>query len=160
MISLAGKEIPNHGLVTTQDIGIDPTGTNLTAALSCSTTSDMCCSDNPFRTNPAGNRASGNGSWLYPHEPYHPYIVRQIDRPEYTYGIRRNGNAVYLFRNRLTQNRMSITDGIWRCVIPDSSGAERTKYIGIYSNETISGKYYNMIFLVLHVHKSNLHHRT
>ena len=30
VISLRGKVIPNHGLVTTEDIGIDPTGTNLT----------------------------------------------------------------------------------------------------------------------------------
>ena len=142
MISLGGREIPNHGLVTTQDIGVDPTGTNLTAGLSCSTTNDMCCSDLDEETYDTigGAARSGNGSWLYPNKRFFKYVSRQYDKPNNIYGIKRHGNAVYMFRNHLNRIELSHEDGIWRCIIPDARGTEQTKFIGVYSNETSNGK--------------------
>ena len=140
MISLGDRVIPNHGLVTVQDIGVDPTGTNLAVGLSCSTTSDTCCSDFPHSADPNSvlkDHQSGNGSWLYPSTRF--YVPRQVDRPDYIFGISRSENAVYVFRNR-DENQLFVIDGIWRCVIPDSRGREQTKYIGVYSNEFSNGK--------------------
>ena len=142
MFSLRGREIPNHGLVTTQDIGVDSTGMNLAVGLCCNTTSNMCCSDlttlgsNVSQRN--GKYPSGSGSWLYAHIAMFPYITPQQHVPYSTYGVKRNGRAVYVFRNR-DGTGLSGVDGIWRCVIPDSSGIERTKYIGVYSSETNNG---------------------
>ena len=127
--------IPNHGLVTTEDIGVDPNGTNLTVGLKCNTTYSGCCSDFTTITGSTrnGNSPSGSGSWLYAHG-HTFYVPRQTDRPNYITGISRSGRAVYVFRNRESDNnRLYLFNGIWRCVIPDSSGTEQTKYIGIYS---------------------------
>ena len=138
-ISLGYRVIPNHGLVSTEDIGVDPNGTNLAVGLSCSTTYDRCCSDlPPSRLNifTAGGRyPSGNGSWLYPHTVTDSYVPRQTDRPNFISGITRSGRAVYVFRNSADNNRLDVINGIWRCVIPDSSGREQTKYVGVYSNQ-------------------------
>ena len=128
--------------MTTQDIGVDPTGTALAVGLCCNTTSNMCCSDlTTLGSNVSqrgGKYPSGSGSWLYAHNPTFPYITPQQHMPDFTYGVKRNGNAVYVFRNR-DGTGLSGVDGIWRCVIPDSSGIERTKYIGVYSSETSNG---------------------
>ena len=126
--------------MTTQDIGVDPTGANLSVGLSCNTTYDRCCSD--FTSNSStqgGIQASGKGSWLYAYNTQYPFVHRQEDSPDFTYGIKRNGNAVYLFRNRGAMSGLSGVDGIWRCVIPDRNGNMQTKYIGVYSNETNNG---------------------
>ena len=137
VISLRGREIPNHGLVTKEDIGVDPIGTHLEVGLSCSTTYDMCCSD--FNDTAGGGQSpSGVGSWLYAHIA--EYVYHKEDRPaKFVFQIKRNGSAVYLLHNHMDQSMLSRADGIWRCIIPDSSGRERTKYIGIYSNETRNG---------------------
>ena len=141
-INLRGREIPNHGLVTTQDIGVDPTGTALAVGLCCNTTSNMCCSDlMTLASNVSqgdGKYRSGSGSWLFAHNARFPYVSPQEHRPDFTYGVKRNGRAVYVFRNR-DGTGLSGVDGIWQCVIPDSSGIERTKYIGVYSSETNNG---------------------
>ena len=141
VISLGDRVIPNHGLVTTQDIGVDLTGTNLTVGLKCNTTYSGCCSDFTTLTGNGQSRAqdgrnpSGNGSWLYPHVVATLYAPRQTDQPNFISGITRYGSAVYVFRNRESDNnRLYVTNGIWRCVIPDSGGREQTKYIGIYSS--------------------------
>ena len=144
MISLRGREIPNHGLVSTQDIGVDSTGMNLQVGLCCNTTSNMCCSDlttlasNESQIN--GKYPSGSGSWLFAHNPTFPYVTHQyhIRDRMHTYGVKRSGRAVYVFRNR-DGTELSSVDGIWRCVIPDSNGREQTKWIGVYSNETNNG---------------------
>ena len=137
MVSLRGWEIPNHGLVATEDIGVDPYGRHLEVGLSCSTTYDMCCFD--FNdTEIDGQRPSGLGSWLYAHTSH--YVYRQEDRTQnYLFGIKRSGNAVYLVRNHYNQTRISVSNGIWRCVIPDVNGTEQTKYIGVYSSGTNNG---------------------
>ena len=85
----------------------------------------------------AGIKASGRGSWLYAYNTQYPFVRRQEDGPEFTYGIKQNGNAVYLFRSRgdSEMSGLSGVDGIWRCVIPDRNGNVQTKYIGVYSNE-------------------------
>ena len=132
--------IPTHGLVTTEDIGVDPNGINLTVGLSCSTTYDGCCSDLPpplLNDDTLNGRSpSGNGSWLYPHTVTAIYVPRQTDQPNYVSGITRSGSAVYVFRNsESNNNRHHLVNGIWRCMIPDSSGREQTKYIGVYSNQ-------------------------
>ena len=140
MISLGDRVIPNHGLVTTEDIGIDSTGRNLTVGLKCSTTYSGCCSDftgmtGNSQTNAQDGRSpSGSGSWLHAHGNTF-YVPRQADKPNFISGITRNGRAVYVFRNSESDNnRLYLINGIWRCVIPDSSGTEQTKYIGIYSS--------------------------
>ena len=121
--------------------GQDPTGANLAVGLSCNTTYDRCCSDftSMNRNTKAGIQASGRGSWLYAHNTQYPFVSRQEDRPDFTYGIKRYGNAVYLFRNHGGMSGLSGVDGIWRCVIPDRNGNMQTKYIGVYSNETNNG---------------------
>ena len=137
MISLRGRVFPNHGLVTAQDIGVDSTGTNLAVGLKCNTTFSGCCSDFTTGLNDfvrAGGDPTGNGSWLNAHVTLHPYFSRQVDAPGHTFGITRNGNAVYVFRNKMSAP--AAADGIWRCVIPDSSGTEQTKYIGVYSSSS------------------------
>ena len=144
MISLRDREIPNHGLVTTQDIGVDSTGMNLVVGLCCNTTSNMCCSDlttlntNEFQRN--GKCPSGSGSWLYAHNPSFPYVPHQYHTRDrmFTCGVKRSGRAVYVFRNH-DGTELSIFDGIWRCVIPDSNGRKQTKWFGVYSNETNNG---------------------
>ena len=144
MFSLRGREIPNHGLVITQNIGVDSTGMNLEVGLCCITTSNMCCSDlttlasNVSQRN--GKCPSGSGSWLYAHNAGFPYVPHQYhNRNEmFTYGVKRSGKAVYVFRNH-DGTALSSVDGIWRCVIPDSNGREQTKWIGVYSNETNNG---------------------
>ena len=135
VISLGDRVIPNHGLVTTQDIGVDPTGTNLAEGLKCSTTfSNGCCSDSTSTGSTRdGSSPSGSGSWLHAHGNTF-YVPRQVDQRTFISGITRNGRAVYVFRNRESDNnRLYLINGIWRCVIPDSSGTEQTKYIGVYS---------------------------
>ena len=142
-IALRGRVIPNHGLVTIQEIGVDSNGTNFTVGLSCSTTYDSCCSDYTGAQLTArarnGHSPSGVGSWLYPQlKRNNKYITRQVDQPLYIFGIRRisNENAVYLFRNNHNHVPSRVI-GIWQCVILDSNGREQSKYIGIY-NETNS----------------------
>ena len=133
--------------MTTQDIGVDSTGMNLAVGLCCNTTSNMCCSDlttlasNESQIN--GKYPSGSGSWLYAHNPTFPYVTHQyyiynIRNRMFTYGVKRSGRAVYVFRNH-NGTELSSVDGIWRCVIPDSNGREHTKWIGVYSNETNNG---------------------
>ena len=143
-IHLRDRDIPNHGLVTTQDIGVDSTGTILAVGLCCSTTFNMCCSDlTTLASNHSqrdGSLPSGSGSWLFAHNPTFPYVTplkHNLERM-FTYGVQRSGRAVYVFRKR-DGTSLSSVDGIWRCVIPDSSGIEQTKYIGVYSNETNNG---------------------
>ena len=141
IVSLRGREIPNHGLVTTQDIGFDPNGTHPEVGLSCSTIYAMCCSAYPVSPENGGRRPSGVGSWIYAHYYYTPYVLPQAAAIHYSYkfGIRRIGRAVRVFRNSNSQHLLSVADGIWRCVIPDSSGREQIRYIGVYSNETNNG---------------------
>ena len=133
-----------------QDIGVNPLNEdNLAVGLSCNTTYDGCCSDSAGVNNRQiiairkGIQPSGIGSWLYPSIPLYPYVRRQVDGPGHNYGIRRQESAVYLFRNREETysgaSALSVHDGIWRCVIPDSRGQKQTKYIGIYSNRTNKG---------------------
>ena len=144
MFSLRGRELPNHGLVTTQDIGVDSTGMNLQVGLCCNTTSNMCCSalmtlaSNHSQRN--GKYPSGSGSWLFAHSTTLSYVTHQYHTRDrmFTYGVKRSGRAVYVFRNR-DGTELSNVDGIWRCVIPDSNGREQTRWIGVYSNETNNG---------------------
>ena len=126
-ISLGDREFPNHGLVTSQDIGVDKSGMRLDEGLNCSTTYDRCCT---------GTSTTRTASW------HHAHVTTpvQLSNPSrtigfYAFGMKRTGQAVYLFRNKVLPNPTS-TNGIWRCTIPDQNGVQQTKYIGIYASGT------------------------
>ena len=113
--------------MTAQDIGVDPTGMKLDEGLKCSTTYVECCTGT-FNTRTA--------SW------HHAHVTTpvQLSSPSrttgfYAFGMKRTGQAVYLFRNKMLSTP-TLTDGIWRCTIPDQNGVQQTKYIGIYTRGT------------------------
>ena len=118
MISLRGRVIHNHGLVTTEDVGVDSTRTNLAIGLLCNTTYEECCTSN--------NAAS----WYPGH-----YTGRVETSDRLAFGMSKTEQSVNLFRNRVLPNP-TVTDGIWRCTIPDQNGDQQTKYIGIYARGT------------------------
>ena len=119
MISLRGRVIHNHGLVTTQDIGVDPTRTNLAIGLLCNTTYEECCTSNDA------------ASWYHGHYTGMVEISNRL-----AFGMSKTEQSLNLFRNRALTTNPSATDGIWRCTIPDQNGVQQTKYIGIYANGT------------------------
>ena len=110
--------IPNHGLVTTQDIGIDNTRTNLAIALLCNTTYEECCTSNDA------------ASWYYGHFTGRVEISGRLG-----FGMSKTKQSLNFFRNR-AHSPATATDGIWRCIIPDQNGDQQTKYIGIYASGT------------------------
>ena len=118
MISLRGRVIPNHGLVTTQDVGVDSSRTNLAIGLLCNTTYEGCCTSN--------NAAS----WYYGH---FTGMVETSGR--LAFGMSKTSQSLNLFRNR-DLSLPTQTNGIWRCTIPDQNGDQQTKYIGIYARGT------------------------
>ena len=122
VISLGDRVIPNHGLVTTEDIGLDPEGQNLTVGLSCNTIYAQCCTGTSSMTRTA--------SWHYAH--FSGNIPLSSTSDTFSFNMNRTRQAVYLFRNR-NLNDPTVTNGIWRCTIPDSNGVQQTKYIGIYT---------------------------
>ena len=127
-ISLGDREFPNHGLVTTEDIGVDKSGMRLEEGLNCSTNNEQCCTGTSTMTTTA--------SWHHGHTTI-PVQLSNSSRTTgfYAFGMKRTGQAVYLFRNR-AHSSPTVTDGIWRCTIPDQNGVQQTKYIGIYANGT------------------------
>ena len=126
VISLGGRVIPNHGLVTTEDIGLDPEGQNLTVGLSCNTSYEECCT---------GSESSMTASWHLAH--FSGSIPLSSTSDTFSFNMNRTRQAVYLFRNRnLNQFTYAQTNGIWRCTIPDRNGSMQTKYIGIYTRGT------------------------
>ena len=115
---------PNHGLVTTEDIGLDHKGVNLVVGLSCNTTYVQCCTGSSSMTRTA--------SWHYAH--YTASVDLSSTITTHSFEMKRTGQAVYLFRNRnLNQFTYAQINGIWRCTIPDRNGDMQTKYIGIYT---------------------------
>ena len=125
-ISLGDRELPNHGLVTAQDIGVDKSGMRLEEGLKCSTTYVECCTGT-FNTRTA--------SWHHGHVTTPVQLSNSSIANPFAFGMRRIGQAVYLFRNKMLSTP-TATDGIWRCTIPDQNGDQQTKYIGIYANGT------------------------
>ena len=125
-ISLGDRELRNHGLVTTEDIGVDNSGMRLEEGLNCNTTYVQCCT---------GTSNTRTASWHHGHITIPVRLsVPSIANP-FAFGMKRTGQAVYLFRNRVLPTP-TVTDGIWRCTIPDQNGDQQTKYIGIYANGT------------------------
>ena len=114
--------IPNHGLVSNEDIGLDHTGSDLTVGLKCNTTYVQCCTGSSSMTRTA--------SWHYAHST--AGVVLSSSATTNSFEMRRTGQAVYLFRNHIL-NDPTVTNGIWRCTIPDRNGDTQTKYIGIYT---------------------------
>ena len=127
MISLRGRVIPNHGLVTTQDIVVDRSGMRLEEGLKCSTTYEQCCTDTSTMTTTA--------SWHHGHTTFSVQLSDPSNNAPFAFGMRRSGQAVYLFRNKVL-TIPTATNGIWRCTIPDQNGDQQTKYIGIYASGT------------------------
>ena len=121
VISLGDSVIPNHGLVSNEDIGVDRTGSDLTVGLSCNTTYVQCCT---------GSESSMTASWHLAH--FSGSIPPSSTSDTFSFNMNRIGQAVYLFRNHIP-NDPTVTNGIWRCTIPDSNGDTQTKYIGIYT---------------------------
>ena len=101
----------NNSIVTRTDIGTD------SAALLCTTTYSPCCTGfgNPDTQwfFPNGSQVQNNGNLPY-------YRTRST-----------NPRSV-----RLNRNTQGTTTGIFRCDIPDASGALQSIYVGIYDSGT------------------------
>ena len=128
MVSLGDREFPNHGLVTTEDIGVDRSGMRLEEGLKCSTTYEQCCTGTSTMTTTA--------SWHHGHTASPVQLSNSAITDPFAFGMNRIGQAVYLFRNKVLTTNPTVTDGIWRCTIPDQNGDQQTKYIGIYASGT------------------------
>ena len=126
-ISLGDREFPNHGLVTAEDIGVDNSGMRLEEGLKCSTTYEQCCTGTSTMTTTA--------SWHHGHSTSPVQLSDPSNNDPFSFGMRRIGQALYLFRNKVLTNP-TVSDGIWQCIIPDQNGDQQTKYIGIYANGT------------------------
>ena len=95
--------VPNHGIVTREDIG-----TEASNAVQCRTTVADCCTDSDTNTGqwffPSGGMVSTSGNFY------------QEKGPQYVYLHRRN---------------MPGAEGIFRCEI-GVTGSEETYYVGVY----------------------------
>ena len=114
-LTLNNVQYTNNSVVTITDIG---TGS---AALICTTTYRACCfSGPPPGTHwyfPNGSRISNTNTLPY----YRSRIDGQISPP----------GSVLLHRNP-----EGTTTGIFRCEIPDASGAFQSLYVGIHTATT------------------------
>ena len=113
--------------MTTEDIGVDRLGMRLGEGLKCSTTYEQCCTGSSVTTLTA--------SWHHGHTASLVQLSDPSNNAPFAFGMRRTGQAVYLFRNKVLTNP-TVSNGIWRCTIPDQNGVQQTKYIGIYANGT------------------------
>jgi len=102
--------LTNNSIVTNTDIG---TGA---AALVCTTVYTPCCTS----ANPETQCYFPNGSQI----PNNPALTYQRTRGQ-------NPGRVILNRNS-----HSTTTGIFRCDLPDASGATDSLYVGIYDSGT------------------------
>ena len=109
--SLRNTTYQNNSLVNLEDIG-----EGLDAALLCVTDNTACCG----RAQVPGGGVLGN--WYYPNGTG---VVNMGDVWEF-YRLR-DQSVVYMNRRR------GGLDGIYRCVIPDTTGVDQTIYIGVYS---------------------------
>ena len=102
--------VPNHGIVTREDIG-----TSASNAVQCQTTVADCCTDSDTNT----------GDWFFPGGG-----MALTDISRNMYQVKRSGN-VQLRRN------IKGPEGIFRCDIIGSTGSEEireTYYVGVYSS--------------------------
>jgi len=109
-LSLNGMNLTNNSIVTNTDIG---TGA---AALVCTTVYTPCCTS----ANPETQCYFPNGSQI-PNNPALPYQRTRGQNP---------GRVI------LNRNSHSTTTGIFRCDLPDASGATDSLYVGIYDSGT------------------------
>ena len=108
---LNGQLYGNNSVVTVTDIG----SSFFMSALFCLTPSLECCSDSE-----TPNAASVTREWYLPNGRPVRYAGTVFSREQVS-------SAVSLYRYRST----SIS-GVFRCEIPDASGASQSIYIGIY----------------------------
>ena len=125
---LNGQLYPNNSVVTVTDIG-----TSIGLGLYCLTPSLECCSDSE-----TPNAASVTREWYLPDDrpvtsANSPFIRNQVS------------SAVSLYRDLFSST--TAPSGVYRCEIPDASGASQNIYVGIYPQG--DGEIYNCIVLEL-----------
>ena len=112
--SLRNITLKNNSCVTLEDIGEGDD------ALLCVTNLTTCCRP-PY----TGENGSAKGNWFFPNGTRVPSTGAQGD----------------FYRNRghmevALQHRRGGEDGIYHCVIPDSTNITQTIYIGVYTAGT------------------------
>ena len=118
---LNNTAIPEHGIVTLYNIGIDG------EALRCMTDNTQCCSI--FQTG-----VRGVGQWYFPNGT----AVPNPDALSRETGMTVRPADLSLYRTRsdrvvLLHHNFGGMNGIYRCEIPDASGVTQNLYIGIFT---------------------------
>ena len=103
------------------------------SALFCLTSSLECCSDSE-----TPNAASVTREWYLPDG-------RPVTSPNSPFIKSRVSSAVSLYRDVFSST--TAASGVYRCEIPDASGAGKNIYVGIYPQG--DGEIYNCIVFEL-----------
>ena len=115
-LQLSGQRYGNNSLVTLTAIGEGDT-----AALLCLTDRVECCD------------GGTGGDWYYPNGSLVPFGY-EIPMAS----IYRNRDASRVRLNR--RNNAQSPTGVYRCDVPDSSGADQSIYLGVVANANSAGK--------------------
>ena len=119
---LNNTAIPEHGIVTLDNIGIDG------AALRCVTDNTSCCSTS--QTQGVGRF----GQWYFPNGTAVPNPNALSDETGMT--VLPADLALYRTRDDrvvLLHHNFGGVNGMYRCEIPDASGVTQNLYIGIFT---------------------------
>ena len=111
--SLNGTTYQNNSLVNLEDIG---GGDN--DALLCITNFTSCC-----RSSNTSENESATGNWFFPNGTRVAGTTHQWD-----FHRTRDQMAILMHRKR------GGVDGIYHCIIPDSTSVTQTIYIGVYTS--------------------------
>jgi len=111
-LSLNGKNILDHGIVTIDDIG----NTNFDSLL-CTTDLEVCCDNERL------------GNWHYPN---YNLVRSQRDSSNHNFFVSRGTNVLRLHR----KPRPVSEEGIFRCEVPDSASypSNEVVMVGIYGH--------------------------
>ena len=116
-VSLSGTIYQNNSLVTLEDIGENDT------ALLCETNFTACC-----RQPETGETWFVSGNWFFPNKTRVPnVVVNETIALMWDFYRDRDQSVVRMKRRRGGE------DGIYRCMIPDSTNVTQTIYIGVYT---------------------------
>ena len=116
--SLRGTTYYNNSLVTLDDIG------ESNDALLCITDNTACCARDQ---SPGGGIL---GDWYYPNGTGVPSAFVALPNVQWEFYRNRGPSVVRMNRRRGGVN------GIYHCVIPDTTGVDQTIYIGVYNTST------------------------
>ena len=119
---LNNTAIPEHGIVTLDNIGIDG------AALRCMTDNTQCCSIVQTRG------VSGVGQWYFPNGTAVPNPIALSQETGMT--VLPADLALYRTRDDravLLHHNFGGVNGIYHCEVPDGSGVTQNLYIGIFT---------------------------